>query len=227
MVDILKRFLIIIGAIIIGTLSIPMIFAGPSDDNHVHIEQVGGGDNLNINVEQIGYGNLIQFSTDHGSNTFNLSQKGAGNTISWVPWWGSGKSWGGDVDGTNNNISIDQENGATYGAHVWGNYNDVDVYQNGDHETYLDIHASYTETDVWQEGQGGKYSRVYYYGNTNNSEVDLMQKGSGQHSAYITLTGNYLTTLNLTQQGATNQSYNLTQNCQTVGGCSVTVTQGN
>ena len=33
--------------------------------------------------------------------------------------------------------------------------------------------------------------------------------------------------LNLTQTGDTNQSYSLTQTCNTVGGCSVSVTQGN
>ena len=52
-----------------------------------------------------------------------------------------------------------------------------------------------------------------------------MQKDTGSHNAQITLTGSQPTTLNLLQQGATNKSYNLTQNCQTVGGCTVSVTQ--
>ena len=34
MVDILKRLIIIIGLITIGTLSVPMVLAGPTDDNH-------------------------------------------------------------------------------------------------------------------------------------------------------------------------------------------------
>jgi len=41
------------------------------------------------------------------------------------------------------------------------------------------------------------------------------------------LTGTYHTDLTLKQQGSTNQSYSLTQNCQTSGGCSVSLTQGN
>jgi hypothetical protein len=44
-------------------------------------------------------------------------------------------------------------------------------------------------------------------------------------NAIINLQGNYPTDISLTQQGNSNQSYSLTQNCQTVGGCSVTVTQ--
>ena len=44
--------------------------------------------------------------------------------------------------------------------------------------------------------------------------------------------GNVITTMKssgnfVTQQGTTAQSYSLTQNCVTVGGCSVSVTQGN
>ena len=54
-----------------------------------------------------------------------------------------------------------------------------------------------------------------------------MQKGTGTHTAYITLQGTETIDLTLIQQGSTTQSYSLTQTCVTVGGCSVTVTQGN
>ena len=202
----------------------PELYAG---DNHVHIEQVGSGDGVTLNIDQVGYGNEIKFSFAHANNVFNLTQHGSGNTISWVPWWGSGKNWGGDVDGTGNNITIEQYDGATYGAHVWGNNNDVDVYQSGDHDTFLDIHADGVEYEGSQTGSGSKYSRVYWYGNTDNSEVSVTQQDAGAHTAYITLQGNYLTDLTLLQQGSTNQSYNLTQSCYTVGGCTVSVTQGN
>ena len=42
----------------------------------------------------------------------------------------------------------------------------------------------------------------------------------------MTLTGSSPTTLSLTQQGTIAQTYSLTQNCITMGGCSVSVTQG-
>ena len=199
-------------------------------DNHVHIDQISSGDNLSVDIEQIGYGNLVKFSTAHANNTFNFSQKGNNNTISWVPWWGSGESWGGDVDGTGNEITIEQfTNNSIYGAHVWGNNNTVTIYQDGDgeHEVYLDIHANTTDTNVDQEGAGNMYGRIYYYGSSSDSTVDLNQYGTGSHTATITLEGTEETDLTLTQQGATNQSYSLTQNCVTLGGCSITVTQGN
>jgi hypothetical protein len=63
--------------------------------------------------------------------------------------------------------------------------------------------------------------------NNSNNDVDLIQIGNASHSATITIGGSYGTDLDLTQQGTTAQSYSLTQDCQTSGGCSVSVTQGN
>jgi len=107
----------------------PLTWAG---DNHVHVEQVASGD-VDLNITQAGYDNEIKFSFAHSGNTFNLLQTGNGNSISWVSYWGPGKSWGGDVDGINNTENVEQSGGATYGRHIWGNSNTVDVYQNGSH----------------------------------------------------------------------------------------------
>ena len=63
--------------------------------------------------------------------------------------------------------------------------------------------------------------------NNSNNDVDLIQGGNASHSATITLNGSYGTDLDLLQQGSTAQSYTLSQSCATVGGCSVSVTQGN
>ena len=103
----------------------------------------------------------------------------------------------------------------------------VDVYQNGTHTFNLDIHADSTEVDLWQEGTGSHYAHSYFYGSADGSEVDLLQKDGANHNAQIRLQGNQPTILNLLQQGSTNQSYSITQNCYTVGGCTVNVTQGN
>lgn len=196
-----------------------------ADDNHVHIEQVNNGDEVSVDALQKGYGNEIRFSFDHNSNTFNLEQYGSNNTISWVPYWGSGKSWGGDIDGINNTLNIEQHNGATYGGHVWGDSNQVDVYQYGTHTTYLDIHADSVDHDIWQEGDGSHYSHIWYYGTADGSNTSITQKGNANHNATITLQGSQPTTLNLLQDGSINQTYTLTQTCVTVGGCSVNVTQ--
>ena len=214
------------GLLLISLISVSMsVNAGPTDDNHVHVEQVGSGDDLELNIDQMGYGNTIEFSFDHSGNIFNLSQSGNDNYIGWVSYWGSGKSWGGDVDGVNNNEAVQQLNGATYGRHIWGNNNLVDIYQSGGHTHYIDVHADSVDHDAWQEGTGTHYSHVYYYGTSDDSITNLKQEGTGNHTANIIIRGNEFTTLNLHQLGSTNQTYNLTQNCYTVGGCSVSVTQ--
>ena len=61
----------------------------------------------------------------------------------------------------------------------------------------------------------------------DENNVNVTQTGYAAHTGTITLTGSSPTTLTLTQQGNTAQAYSLTQNCVTVGGCAVSVTQGN
>tara|TARA_B110000438_G_scaffold5332_1_gene5331 strand:+ start:11054 stop:11704 length:651 start_codon:yes stop_codon:yes gene_type:complete len=195
-----------------------------ADDNHVHVEQVVSG-SVDLDITQIGYDNTINFSFAHSGNDFNFSQVGNGNSISWVSYWGSGKAWGGDVDGSNNDEDVSQTGGATYGRHIWGNNNDVDVYQNGTHTHNIDIHTDDVDHDAHQSGTGSHYSHVYYYGSQDGSVVNLMQKDGANHNAQIRLQGNYPTTLNLLQQGNSNKSYTLTQNCQNSNGCSISVTQ--
>lgn len=216
------------GTVLLLTLCILFLLYSLSlyaDDNHVHIDQVSSGDNLDLEIEQVGYNNKIDFSIDHNGNTFNLQQYGSNNTISWVPYWGSGKSWGGDVDGISNTLNVEQHNGATYGGHIWGNSNQVDIYQHGTHTHYLDIHVDSVDHDVSQSGSGSHYSHIYYYNTSDSSNTSVTQSGNGSHNARITLRGNQPTTLTLQQLGLTNQSYTLTQNCVTVGGCNITVTQ--
>ncbi len=202
------------------------VYAGPTDDNHIHIEQVEGGDDMSLTATQIGYGNTIEFSFAHASNTFNFLQSGSGNSISWVSYWGPGKTWGGDVDGVSNTEDVIQYNGATYGRHIWGDHNDVDVYQDGTHTHNLDIHVDYVDHDLWQEGSGSHYNQTYFYGTTSNSVTNILQDGSGSHNSQITISGSEPTTLNLQQLGNINQSYTIQQYCVTVGGCTVNVSQG-
>jgi len=215
-----------LGIAVILLFFVGQCFAG-DEHNHVHIDQVADGDNATVNITQIGYDNHIDFTFAHANNTFNLSQSGNGNSISWVSYWGSGRNWGGDVDGTGNTETVTQIDGATYGRHIWGNNNEVDVYQNGTHTFNMDIHVNGVEHENWQEGSGSHYAHIYYYQNSHDSITDIEQKGSGSHQARITLQGSEHTNLNLLQQGSTNQSYNITNTCHTVGGCSVNVTQGN
>ena len=72
---------------------------------------------------------------------------------------------------------------------------------------------------------GNKDLSLIIYNDDN--EVSVVQKNNGAHNATITITGSQPTDLSLSQVGNTTQSYTLSQNCITSGGCSVTVTQGN
>lgn len=227
MVDFLKKINgTHLGIFVISLFFTAQLFAGPTDDNHIHVEQVEGGDDVSLTINQLGYGNEVQFSFAHANNVFNLTQHGTGNYIGWVSYWGSGKSWGGDVDGSDNTETVLQYDGATYGRHIWGDDNTVDVYQHGSHTFNLDIHADDTNVELWQEGTGSHYAHSYFYGSADGSDVDLTQKDGANHNAQIRLQGTQPTTLNLLQQGGTNQSYTLTQTCYTAGGCTVNVTQG-
>ena len=78
---------------------------------------------------------------------------------------------------------------------------------------------------VKQNGNGNKTLNMTV--RTDGGTQSVIQKDSGAHTATVDLTGTYHTDLTLKQQGNTNQSYSLTQNCQTSGGCTVGVTQGN
>ena len=174
-------------------------------------------------VGSIPFGKLLtRFLTNK-----DITQTGSGNSISWVSYWGSGKTWGGDVDGYGNNEAVLQYDGATYGRHIWGNSNTVSVTQNGTHTHNIDIHTDDVDHTLSQTGSGSHYSHVYYYGSQDGSTVNLTQKDGANHNAQIRLQGTQPTTLNLLQQGTSNQSYSVTNTCYTAGGCTLNVTQGN
>ena len=122
----------------------------------------------------------------------------------------------------------------------------------GGHTTNLDLHSGSNNIKIGQQtgtGNADHYVQLYTYNGENNDifvkqngngnktlnmtvrtdggEQSIIQKDSGAHTATIDLTGSYHTDLDLKQQGSTNQSYSLTQNCQTSGGCGISLTQGN
>ena len=80
-----------------------------ADDNHVHVDQVQSGDNFELGIDQIGYENLIKFSFNHDDNTVNILQSGNNMYIGYTDAWGSGYSWGGDLDGLRNDVDIRQK----------------------------------------------------------------------------------------------------------------------
>jgi len=242
----------------------------------VHIDQSGA--NMQMEIDQVaGTINKVDLSIDGTSNSLNIDQIGSNNEVSWIDYWGSGASWGGDLDGNNNSLHLYQycSRGSNcaksdIGFHVWGNDNQVRWGQGGmlddiDDTTFgndgdegggsklnLDIHGDDNRVaGVQRNGSANAWSAhtatVYIYANdndvwinqntdgaktltmtsrTNENNVNVEQTGYATHTATVTLTGTNPTTLSLTQQSNTAQSYSLTQNCVTIGGCSVSVTQG-
>ena len=79
--------------------------------NSIEIHQVTGvtADNLDLNITQIGYNNKVNLSIAHDNNSLLFKQEGNNNKISWVDYWGSGLNWGGDLDGSGNNLHFEQE----------------------------------------------------------------------------------------------------------------------
>ncbi len=242
----------------------------------MHIDQSGA--NMQMEIDQVaGTINKVDLSIDGTSNSLNIDQIGSNNEVSWIDYWGSGASWGGDLDGNNNSLHLYQycSRGSNcaksdIGFHVWGNDNQVRWGQGGmlddiDDTTFgndgdegggsklnLDIHGDDNRVaGVQRNGSANAWSAhtatVYIYANdndvwinqntdgaktltmtsrTNENNVNVEQTGYATHTATVTLTGTNPTTLSLTQQSNTAQSYSLTQNCVTIGGCSVSVTQG-
>ena len=241
MVDILKRLLIILGVITIGTLSIPMVFA---DDNQITIQQEG--DDFELDITQIGYNNIIKQWTasegiDGDDNVFIIKQandrsaSGDQNILEIRRVWGDGntlKLGQGYQVGTNGNFSRDYaEYGDTF-AHlnITGDYNSVLMTQrtnssSSGHEYWLHLEGDNNDIYTVQREGGSQYINLDIYNDYN--QVDLRQTNAGDHYMSVILNGSQPTDITVYQNGWNNKSYSISQNCHTVGGCSVSVTQGN
>ena len=194
------------------------------------------GDNNNINVKQgsvIGK-NLIEFSVVGNSNNVTLWQArnettGMGNASD------SGMHYTGvNMNGNSNTLSVKQSNsGGSVSGHfayidITGNSNQSTLKQSGNNEkTFFGVvGGSNNVFDVTQMGTGSHFFDINISGNGNT--LTGVQKDSAAHKATVNLINiGGVNTVNLTQQGSTAQSINITQACANLSGCSVTVTQGN
>ena len=175
-------------------------------ENSVFIEQITTSDDTTISINQDGNNNDVNLSMAHDDNTLDFNQVGNNNTISWISYFGSGKVWGGDIDGTNNTLKFEQYNTTgsdsnRIGFHMPGNNNQLHVCQGatfssstdttcsgstpnseyGGHIVNLDVHANSNSIKIGQEtgtANADHYAQIYYYGGDNNSTF-LTQKGNG------------------------------------------------
>ena len=229
------------GLLTIGWLILLSYCSVAFADNEITIDQTGG-DNFSLNIEQYGAKNEIKmydpYSYVNGANiSLHFYQNNDGSNQNTIDLW--------HLDGSNNSIrwgqggKLDDASDTTFyfdGAESGGHYANLDIHGsnnnvagwqansgNGAHTYNQLIFSSYNDVYVEQRGDGDKTLNLTI--NNDGNDVEVIQKNTG-HTATINLSGSDPTTLNLLQQGYTSQSYSLSQNCITVGGCSVSVTQG-
>ena len=210
-------------------------------DNEISIVQ-SGGLNLDLKVNQLGSNNQIKMYDsgsyiDGNNQSFDFYQNNDGTNQNLIELW--------HLDGDNNSIRWGQGgklssstdttfsyDGTESGGHyarldIHGSNNNVSGFQansgNGGHTYNQLIFSSYNDVYVEQRGDGAKTLNLTISNDDNT--VSVIQRATG-HTATINLSGSDPTTLSLLQQGTTAQSYSLSQNCITIGGCSVSVTQG-
>ena len=84
------------------------------------------------------------------------------------------------------------------------------------------------DNDIWIRQKNNGQKELNLYTTSDGNTIDVLQKSNGgEHTANITLTGSYPTDISLIQRGQWDQSYSITNNCITVGGCTISVQQGN
>ena len=199
------------------------------------------GNNIEVAITQETDGGSIGLSVDGNDNAMIVKQK-----------CHKGSSCNADtmdinVTGTSNSMQLGQGykitdtdswlyDGTEHGGHdmelpVSGNDNSIRLSQRSqnntsDHNMDIDITGNDNNVHVMQEANLDKTLDLTINNNDNN--VFIHQKKHYGHTANVTLDGSYGTSINL-YQGTSNttsaQSYTLNQNCVTVGGCSLSVTQ--
>lgn len=209
-------------------------------DNEIFIDQ--SGDNFAIVAEQIGANNnatvtadgtnqqllILQYNDSTVDNDVTVTSTGDDNGIKLC----QGCAFDYPESYTNHDHTHDNWE---YGGHsiditVTGNRNGISAHQtnqgnagNNGHSYELTLTGDDNEVTTIQQHDGGKTIDLTIYNDEN--DVFIRQKGSGStHTATIELDGTYGTDLTLKQFNST-ASYSLTQNCVTVGGCSISVTQ--
>ncbi len=208
---------------------------GNTDDLTLKIYQFGGkntikmldgqsyinnADNLNIHITQFQNANNISenkilFDEVTGNNNyFRLGQgvhldDSSDTTFATDNWEGGGHYMEIDLYGHNNNIAGYQKNNG-----------------NGAHSLYLHVAGDYNDVWWYQKQDGGKTLNLTIY--NDNNDVNITQRGNHDtHTASVTLDGTYGTDFTLHQKATSGAAFNYTisQNCVTIGGCTISVTQ--
>ena len=202
-------------------------------DNH--------GDNNNFDALQIHNNAIMDLEIDYDDNSVIAKQQCSATSCNQDHmilnvYQGNNNNikmgQGYKIDG-NGNFSYDnlEIGGHSMDLRVTGDRNDIMLSQRSSnntsgHDMDINVYSDDNDIHIIQEHNSGKELTLTLNNDDNN--VDIDQKKNWQHTANITLGGSYGTDFNLQQgsnQSTSAQSYTLNQNCQTVGGCAVSVTQ--
>ncbi len=194
----------------------------------------GFGNTVNIKQgDTLSGRNLIEMGVQGNGNVVNINQ--ARNTTTGAV---DGAESGGhiirlSVTGNSATYNLRQGNdGGVNSGHFLnftisggGGTHNVTQSNNGEKLAFVSINGSFNNETIVQSGTGNHFLDLTLTGNSNSANIT--QSGSGSHKATINLANvGGASTLNLVQQGSTNQVYSITQQCANLSGCSVTVTQG-
>ena len=216
-------------------------------DNEIQIDQ--SGTNFELGIEQVGSHNVVEMLNtesfinttysgllfiqynDDSSNENKITideMSGTGNGVKVC----QGCAFDYPESYTNHDYTYDnwESGGHNVDLTMYGDYNGVSIHQTNEgsgttngHSVDLHLAGDDNEVTTIQQHDGAKTIDLTIYNDEN--DVWIRQKGSGStHTATIELDGTYGTDLTLKQFNST-ATYTLYQNCLTVGGCSVTVTQ--
>ena len=171
---------------------------GSSDENGIGLYI--NGDNTNLTINQGDHAN------DQGEHRIVLDINGNSNVLNLTQYDGGTLSrhfFEGHIDGGSNNLTITQKD-------------------NGQKTFFLDVNGNSNEGTFIQEDTGTHYLDVTL---DADHEVNITQRGSGNHGARVNLDG-HSTDFDLIQQGSTAQYYNLDNTCSNALGCTINTTQG-
>ena len=171
---------------------------GSSDENGIGLYI--NGNNTNLTISQGDHAN------DQGEHKIVLDINGASNVMNLTQYDGGTLSkhfFEADIDGGSNNFTITQKD-------------------NGQKTMFLDVNGNSNEGTFIQEDTGTHYLDVTL---DADHEVNITQRGSGNHGARVNLDG-HSTDFDLIQQGSSDQYYNLDNTCSNALGCTINTTQG-
>ena len=179
-----------------------------------------------------GQGDTVEADIIGDDNLVNITQAGG---VSFL-----------DLSITGNLNTFDSEQDVATGSHgyieatITGNSNDVDILQKGNNfdgtgnkAAILTITGDSNTVDIEQRGLGDKFVDLAITGDDHTASI--FQNGAGDHTARVALDGTQPWNFDLTQNGATSQSYSLPHamsdgssvsgTCAAVGGCNLTIVQ--